>query len=223
MAFFPEDIPFNKRIFDLLISTLALLILSPLLLIITMVIFLSSGKAILFRQSRPGYKGRPFTIYKFRTMIDEFDSEGKLLPDEERVNKFGNFLRATSLDELPELFNIFKGDMSIVGPRPLLMQYLSRYTPEQARRHDVLPGMTGWAQINGRNAITWEDKFMYDVWYVDNWSFWFDMKIIAETIWKVLKQEGINEPGHISATEFMGSEKDDKANGKLTQDNQALR
>jgi lipopolysaccharide/colanic/teichoic acid biosynthesis glycosyltransferase len=163
MAFFPEHIPFIKRIFDLLVSTLALLILSPLLLIITGVIILSSGKPILFRQSRPGHKGRPFTIFKFRTMIDGFDSEGNLLPDEKRIIKFGHFLRDTSLDELPELFNIFKGDMSIVGPRPLLMRYLSRYTPEQARRHDVLPGMTGWAQINGRNAITWEDKFMYDV------------------------------------------------------------
>ncbi len=223
MTYFPKDIPLIKRIFDLLVSILGLLLLSPLFLIITVVIILSNGKPILFRQLRPGYKGSPFTIYKFRTMTDKFDSEGKLLPDEKRVDKFGNFLRGTSLDELPELFNIFKGDMSIVGPRPLLMQYLPRYTSEQARRHEVLPGLTGWAQINGRNAITWEDKFKYDVWYVDNWSFGLDMKIIAETIWKVIKQEGINEPGHISAAEFMGSEEDDKTKGDVARDNQVLR
>lgn len=222
MTFLPKEVPLIKRIFDLLVSTLGLLILSPLLLIITFTILLSSGLPILFRQPRPGYRGRPFIIYKFRTMIAEYDSEGKLLPDEKRVMGLGRFLRVTSLDELPELLNVFKGDMSIVGPRPLLMQYLSRYTPEQARRHDVLPGITGWAQINGRNAITWEDKFKFDVWYVDNWSFWLDLKIIALSIWKALKREGINEPGYISASEFMGTDRGDGGQGKVTQDNQAL-
>ncbi len=215
MTFLPDDVPLNKRVFDLLVSTFGLLILSPLLLIIALAIMLFNGLPILFRQLRPGYQGRPFIIYKFRTMTDEFDFQGRQLPDENRLKRFGKFLRATSLDELPELVNIFKGDMSLVGPRPLLMQYLTRYTPEQARRHDVLPGITGWAQINGRNAITWEDKFRHDVWYVDHWNFWLDMKIIAETIWKVLKREGVNEPGRISAGEFMGTE---KSNGLHAQD-----
>jgi lipopolysaccharide/colanic/teichoic acid biosynthesis glycosyltransferase len=215
MTFLPEDIPLIKRAFDLLVSTFSLLILSPLLLIIALVILLFNGLPILFRQLRPGYQGVPFMIYKFRTMTDEFDSQGRLLSDEHRLKRFGQFLRATSLDELPELINVFNGDMSLVGPRPLLMQYLTRYTPEQARRHDVLPGITGWAQINGRNAITWEDKFKYDVWYVDHWNFWLDMRIIAETIWRVLLREGIDEPGHISAREFMGTE---KSNGHQAQD-----
>jgi len=215
MTFLPEDVPIIKRIFDLLVSTISLLILSPLLLFIALAILLFNGLPILFHQLRPGYKGRSFVIYKFRTMTDEFDSQGRLLPDENRLKRFGQFLRVTSLDELPELINVFKGDMSVVGPRPLLMQYLTRYTHEQARRHDVLPGITGWAQINGRNAITWEDKFKYDVWYVDHWNFWLDMKIIAETIWKVMLREGINEPGHISAGEFMGTE---ISNGQQAQD-----
>ena len=143
-------------------------------------------------------------------MAETFDSEGVLRPDVERLTRFGRFLRTMSIDELPELLNVIRGEMSIVGPRPLLMQYLERYSPEQARRHNVLPGMTGWAQINGRNAITWEDKFRYDVWYVDHWAFWFDMKIIALTFWKVLLREGINEPGRISAGEFMGTERKPK-------------
>lgn len=184
---------------------MGLLLLSPLLIVIGLVIILVDGFPIFFRQMRPGYKGKPFTNYKFRTMTSERDPQGRLLSDEDRLLGVGKFLRASSLDELPELINIFKGEMSIVGPRPLLMQYLSRYTPEQARRHDVLPGMTGWAQINGRNAITWEEKFSYDVWYVDHWTFGLDMKIIAQTIWKVILREGINEPGHISAVEFMGT------------------
>ncbi len=215
MTFLPEDVPLIKRVFDLLVSTFGLLILSPLLIVIALVILLFNGLPILFRQLRPGYQGRPFMIYKFRTMTDEFDSQGRLLSDEHRLKRFGQFLRVTSLDELPELINVFKGEMSLVGPRPLLMQYLTRYSPEQARRHDVLPGMTGWAQINGRNAITWEDKFKYDVWYVDHWNFWLDMRIIAETIWRVLLREGIDEPGHISAGEFMGTE---KRNGHQAQD-----
>lgn len=206
MTFLPENIPLVKRGFDLLVSTLSLLILSPLLVITSLAVLLSYGLPILFRQKRPGYREKPFTIYKFRTMVDEYDSRGNLLPDERRLNWLGRVLRASSIDELPELFNVFKGEMSIVGPRPLLMQYLERYNPEQARRHEVLPGITGWAQINGRNAITWEDKFRYDVWYIDNWSIWLDLKIIGLTIWKTLLREGINQPGHISASEFMGSD-----------------
>lgn len=215
MTFLPEDVSPIKRMFDLLVSTFGLLILSPLLIVIALVTLLFNGLPILFRQLRPGYRGRPFIIYKFRTMTDEFDSQGRLRSDEHRLKRFGQFLRVTSLDELPELINVFKGEMSLVGPRPLLMQYLSRYTPEQARRHDVLPGITGWAQINGRNAITWEDKFKYDVWYVDHWNFWLDMRIIAETIWRVLLREGIDEPGHISAGEFMGTQ---KSNGHQAQE-----
>jgi lipopolysaccharide/colanic/teichoic acid biosynthesis glycosyltransferase len=206
MSFLPEQIPFEKRGVDLLISSLSLVFLSPLLLITSLAVLVFYGLPILFRQQRPGYLAKPFIIYKFRTMADEIDSQGNYLPDEQRLKWLGRVLRASSIDELPELFNVFKGEMSLVGPRPLLMQYLDRYSPEQARRHEVLPGMTGWAQINGRNAITWEDKFRYDVWYIDNWSFWLDMKIIGMTIWKTLLREGINQPGHISATEFMGSD-----------------
>ena len=207
---FPADIPISKRILDLLASSTGLILLSPFLLVISIVILASYGQPILFRQKRPGYLGKPFFIYKFRTMAEAFDSEGVLRPDVERLTRFGRFLRTMSIDELPELLNVIRGEMSIVGPRPLLMQYLERYSSEQARRHNVLPGMTGWAQINGRNAITWEDKFRYDVWYVDHWTFWFDMKIIALTFWKVLLREGINEPGRISAGEFMGTKRKPK-------------
>jgi len=163
------------------------------------------GSPILFRQTRPGLNGNPFTLYKFRTMTDERDVDGNLLSDSERLTKIGRFLRSTSLDELPELFNVVKGDMSLVGPRPLLMQYLERYTPEQARRHEVKPGITGWAQINGRNAITWEEKFKLDVWYVDNQSLLLDLKILFLTIVSVLKREGINQLGHVTSEEFMGT------------------
>ena len=210
MILFPTDVPISKRIFDLLASSTGLILLSPFLLVISIVILASFGQPILFRQKRPGYLGKPFIIYKFRTMAEAFDSKGVLLPDVERLTRFGRFLRTMSIDELPELFNVIRGEMSIVGPRPLLMQYLERYSPEQARRHNVLPGMTGWAQINGRNAITWEDKFRYDVWYVDHWTFWLDMKIIVLSFWKVLLREGINEPGRISAGEFMGTERTSK-------------
>jgi sugar transferase EpsL len=206
MPFLPEEIPLEKRGFDLLISSISLVFLSPLLLIASIAVLVIYGLPILFRQQRPGYREKPFTIYKFRTMADEIDSQGQPLPDEHRLKWLGRVLRASSIDELPELFNVFKGEMSLVGPRPLLMQYLDRYSPEQTRRHEVLPGITGWAQINGRNAITWEDKFRYDIWYIDNWSFWLDLKIIGATIWKALLREGINQPGHISAREFMGSE-----------------
>jgi lipopolysaccharide/colanic/teichoic acid biosynthesis glycosyltransferase len=159
----------------------------------------------LFKQQRPGYRSKPFWIYKFRTMVDLTGSDGNPLPDDLRMTGFGRFLRSTSLDELPELFNVLRGEMSLVGPRPLLMQYLDRYSPEQARRHDVLPGITGWAQIHGRNALTWEDKFRLDVWYVDHWSFTMDLRILLATLSKVFNREGISQPGHATAEEFMGS------------------
>lgn len=196
---------YGKRVIDLSLATLALIILSPLLLLLSTLVRLKLGSPVLFRQKRPGLQGRPFIIFKFRTMTDLRDQNGNLFPDEERLPFFGRLLRSTSLDELPELFNVIKGDMSLVGPRPLLMQYLDRYTPEQARRHEAKPGITGWAQVNGRNVITWEDKFKLDVWYVDNQSFWLDLKIIALTVWKILKREGISQPGQATAEEFKGS------------------
>jgi len=177
-----------KRLFDLVVAVPSVVILSPLLIFIGILVRLKIGSPILFKQVRPGLYGKPFIIYKFRTMTDKRGKDGNLLPDSERLTRLGRFLRKTSMDELPELFNVIKCDMSIVGPRPLLMQYLDHYTPEQARRHEVRPGITGWAQVNGRNAITWEQKFEYDVWYVDNQSFWLDIKIIALTIWKILKR-----------------------------------
>jgi lipopolysaccharide/colanic/teichoic acid biosynthesis glycosyltransferase len=203
---FPQGVPFSKRCLDLLLTTIGSIILSPILAVLVAMVWIVHGRPVLFRQKRPGYRGSPFTIYKFRTMRDTRDPSGDLLPDSERLTRLGRFLRATSLDELPELINVLRGEMSLVGPRPLLMQYLERYTPEQARRHEVLPGITGWAQINGRNALTWEDKFELDVWYVDHLSFWLDVKILFLTLWKVLKREGISQEGHVSAPEFMGSQ-----------------
>jgi lipopolysaccharide/colanic/teichoic acid biosynthesis glycosyltransferase len=200
---------FGKRLFDLICASLALLLLSPILLFLAILVRLSIGSPILFRQARPGYRGRPFFIYKFRTMTDRLAPDGGLLPDAERLTPLGRFLRSYSLDELPELFNILRGEMSFVGPRPLLMEYLGRYSPEQMRRHDVPPGLTGWAQVNGRNAITWEEKFDYDVWYVDHWSFWLDMRIILTTVWKTLKREGISQEGRATADFFMGNRKRD--------------
>lgn len=194
-----------KRLLDISISGLAILVLSPLLIFLSFVIVFQIGFPIFFTQQRPGHKGIPFSIIKFRTMSNECDKYGNLLPDEMRLKNFGKLLRSTSLDELPELLNVLKGDMSLVGPRPLLMQYLDRYTPEQARRHEVRPGITGWAQINGRNALSWEDKFTLDVWYVDNVSLWLDLKILMLTIWKVLYREGINQAGHATVSEFMGN------------------
>jgi lipopolysaccharide/colanic/teichoic acid biosynthesis glycosyltransferase len=167
------------------------------------------GKPIFFKQLRPGLNGKPFEIYKFRTMTERNDENGMLMNDKERLTRIGRFLRSTSLDELPELINVLKGNMSIVGPRPLLMQYLDRYTPEQARRHEIKPGITGWAQVNGRNAITWEDKFKLDVWYVDNQSLWLDLKIIGMTVLKVLKREGISQEGQATMSEFY-SQKDEE-------------
>jgi sugar transferase EpsL len=162
------------------------------------------GSPVLFRQKRPGLHGQPFWLLKFRTMTDARDDNGAMLPDAVRLTSFGRFLRATSLDELPEFWNVLRGDMSLVGPRPLLIQYMSRYTPEQARRHEVKPGVTGWAQINGRNALTWEEKFKLDVWYVDNRSIRLDIKIIGKTIWKILKRDGINQPGQATMEQFKG-------------------
>jgi lipopolysaccharide/colanic/teichoic acid biosynthesis glycosyltransferase len=191
-----------KRAFDIIISISLLVILMPLLILIVILVNWKIGCPIIFKQIRSGYKGQLFTIYKFRTMQDRQDSNGNMLPDAERLTSLGRFLRKLSLDELPELFNVLKGDMSLVGPRPLLPQYLERYSSEQIRRHEVKPGITGWAQINGRNAITWEEKFKLDVWYVDNWSLRLDIKIIFMTIWKIIKREGINQPGQATMDEF---------------------
>ena len=204
----PKGTPFVKRFFDLVLASLALILLSPLMLLVSIFVSVKLGFPILFRQSRPGLHGQIFTIYKFRTMKNATDSHGNTLPDDQRMTKFGKILRATSLDELPELFNVLKGEMSIVGPRPLLVQYLPLYNAEQARRHDVLPGITGWAQINGRNAITWQEKFNLDVWYVDHWTFWLDLKILALSLVKVLKREGISQPGQATAEPFRGNSAD---------------
>ncbi len=206
MQLFPAGIPKSKRLFDLALTLPGLILIGPLLVAIAMLVWLRHGRPLLFRQTRPGHRGQPFTLYKFRTMVDIRDEEGQVLPDAERMTSLGRFLRSLSLDELPGLFNVLRGEMSLVGPRPLLMQYLQRYTPQQARRHEVLPGMAGWAQIHGRNVIAWEDKFELDVWYVDHWSLGLDVKILIITLWKVLKREGISQPGHATAEEFMGSD-----------------
>jgi lipopolysaccharide/colanic/teichoic acid biosynthesis glycosyltransferase len=205
---FPPGLPVSKRIFDLILTSLGLILLSPFMLLTALSVRIFLGTPLVFRQQRPGYKGRPFFIYKFRTMTDATDAAGNLLPDSKRLTRLGRFLRALSLDELPELINILRGEMSLVGPRPLLMEYLKRYSPEQMRRHDVYPGLTGWAQVNGRNAITWQDKFALDVWYVDHWSFWLDIKIIFLTLWKVVKREGISQPGQATTEYFMGNPDD---------------
>jgi len=199
--------PFSKRLFDFTFALLALIVLSPILLLTAILVRIFIGTPTLFKQQRPGYQGRPFFIYKFRTMTNRSTRDGSLLPDAERLTRFGRFLRALSLDELPELFNILRGDMSFVGPRPLLMEYLALYSTEQARRHTVTPGLTGWAQVHGRNAISWEDKFKYDIWYVDHWSFILDIKIIWMTIGKVFKREGVSQAGQATTEYFMGNKK----------------
>lgn len=197
-----------KRILDFLIALAALLVLWPVLLVLAVLVRVKLGRPVLFCQQRPGLHGRPFTMFKFRTMITRtHDDQGRLLPDDRRLTPFGLWLRATSLDELPELFNVLKGEMSLVGPRPLMMKYLDRYTPEQFRRHEVVPGITGWAQVHGRNNMTWEEKFAYDVWYVDHWSLRLDLKILFLTVWQVLRREGVSKEGHVTVDEFMGSKR----------------
>jgi lipopolysaccharide/colanic/teichoic acid biosynthesis glycosyltransferase len=200
-------IPVSKRIFDLVLTVPGLVLISPIMGVLALLVRITHGPPVLFRQKRPGYLGRPFNLYKFRTMSNARDGQGNLLPDSERITPLGRFLRSTSLDELPELFNVLRGEMSLVGPRPLLMQYLERYSPEQARRHHVLPGITGWAQVNGRNALTWEEKFRLDLWYVEHCSIGLDLRILLLTLRKAVKREGISQPGYVSAEEFMGNEK----------------
>ena len=194
-----------KRLFDLLVAFVGLLLFSPVLLIVAILVRFFHGTPILFKQERPGYKGKPFFIYKFRTMTNRLAPDGSLLPDAERMTRFGRFLRATSMDELPELLNILRGEMSLVGPRPLLMQYLPLYNDEQMRRHDALPGITSLAQINGRNNISWDEKFKLDLWYIDNQSFWLDMRILWQTFSKVFKREDVSMEGEATTTFFEGN------------------
>jgi len=197
-----------KWVLDRLGAAIALLVFSPVILIVAIAIYIRMGGPIFFCQPRPGKNGRVFNFYKFRTMTSDCDADGNLLPDEQRLIPLGQFLRKTSLDELPQLWNVLKGDMSFVGPRPLLVRYLDRYTPEQARRHDVMPGITGWAQVNGRRLLdgNWPEKFRLDVWYVDNWSLSLDLKILFLTVWKVLGQKEISQEGHATGEEFKGNE-----------------
>lgn len=194
-----------KRIVDILLALIALAVLSPVILVVAIQIRRKLGSPIFFRQTRPGKDGKPFQMIKFRTMLNAVDKQGNPLPDDQRMTPFGSFLRSTSLDELPELWNVLKGEMSLVGPRPLLMEYLSLYSREQCRRHEVRPGVTGWAQINGRNAISWEDKFKLDVWYVDNRSLWLDLKILFLTVKKVLVRDGISGGGEATMSKFTGN------------------
>lgn len=194
----------GKRLFDLIVSALLLILLSPLLVVVAVLVRLRLGSPVLFTQPRPGLGAKPFHLVKFRTMADRRDPDGELLPDVERLDRFGSFLRSSSLDELPELWNVLRGDMSLVGPRPLLMRYLERYSPVQMRRHEVRPGITGWAQVNGRNNLPWAERFEMDVWYVDHRSFVLDLKILWLTFVKVLRRSDVNETGQATMTEFMG-------------------
>jgi sugar transferase EpsL len=197
--------PFFKRTFDFIFSSVVLILFSPLFLIIALIIFLDSGNPIFFKQIRPGLKEKSFKLLKFRTMRDIYDKNGKPQPDEERITGIGKWLRRASLDELPQFLNVLKGDMSIVGPRPLLIEYLPLYNQRQRLRHAVKPGITGWAQVKGRNEISWEKKFEYDVWYVENWSLWLDSKILFLTLIKVLKREGISQKGRATMEKFRGN------------------
>ena len=194
----------GQRLFDIALTLLGLIVLAPVIAVVAFLVRRSLGAPIFFRQERLGRNGEPFAVYKFRTMTDGRDAGGALLPDAQRMTRLGNFLRASSLDELPELLNILKGEMSLVGPRPLFVHYAERYTPEQMRRHDVRPGLTGWAQVNGRNAISWEEKFAYDLWYVEHQSLLLDVKIIGMTLRKVLQRAGISEAGHVTMSEYIG-------------------
>ena len=196
----------HKKTFDFVVSVILLFLLSPIFIIIAVLIRWQLGAPIFFKQARPGLNGKPFTILKFRTMLDAVDANGKPLPDAQRLTKFGRFLRTTSLDVLPELINVLRGEMSLVGPRPLLMHYLPLYSAEQLKRHDVLPGITGRAQINGRNAISWDQKFNHDLWYIKNQSFWLDLKILFLPAWKIIKRNDINQPGHVTIAQFTGNE-----------------
>jgi len=193
-----------KRVLDVLIAGTALLVLFPLILLLCLLIWLTMGSPVLFRQPRPGYREKIFTIYKFRTMTQERDAQGNFLPDTDRLTRFGQFLRSWSLDELPQLWNVLKGDLSLIGPRPLLIEYLDLYTPEQRRRHEVMPGLVGWAGVNGRNANTWGKKFELDLWYVDHWSLWLDLRILLKASWIVLKREGIYQAGEDTMARFTG-------------------
>lgn len=195
-----------KRALDLIVSLSALAILWPVVLLTALAVRMFLGSPVLFKQVRPGFRGEPFEIIKFRTMLDARTRDGRLLPDDQRLTKFGRILRASSLDELPQLWNVLRGDMSLVGPRPLLMEYLPRYSPHQARRHEVRPGLTGWTQVNGRNALSWDEKFDLDVWYVDNRSLLLDLRIMAMTALRLVKPSGISAAGHATMPEFMGSE-----------------
>jgi sugar transferase EpsL len=195
---------FLKRLMDVFIGGAALLLLAPLMAMIALIIWLTMGRPVLFRHVRPGYKARPFVLFKFRTMNHPREAQGRPLSDAERLTSQGKLLRRLSLDELPQLWNVLRGDMSLVGPRPLLMDYLERYSPEQARRHEVKPGITGWAQVNGRNALCWEERFRFDIWYIDHWSLGLDVKIIWKTIQKVLQRQGISLDGHATMPEFTG-------------------
>jgi lipopolysaccharide/colanic/teichoic acid biosynthesis glycosyltransferase len=202
-----------KRLFDLVLAAFGLLVLAPVLIAIAAAIYLTMGRPVFFTHVRAGKAGRPFKLVKFRSMTDKRDAGGNLLPDAERITRLGHFLRRSSLDELPELFNVLRGEMSLVGPRPLLVQYLPLYTSQQMRRHNVRPGITGWAQINGRNAISWEKKFEHDVWYVDHQSLWLDVKILFLTVWQVLRRDGISQPGHATADFFRGSPEQQESAG----------
>jgi sugar transferase EpsL len=196
-----------KRGFDLVLATLALILSSPVMGLAAALTWWINGRPILFRQLRPGRNGEPFVLYKLRTMNEACDSEGKVLPDSVRLTRWGQILRRLSVDELPQLWNVLRGDMSLVGPRPLRMEYLGRYTPEQARRHEVKPGIVGWAQIHGRNSLTWEQKFKLDIWYIDHQSLWLDVKILLWSVWKVMIRQGVSQPGQATAEEFMGSDR----------------
>ncbi len=195
----------GKRFFDLVLTVPALILLAPVLAVVAVLVRWKLGSPVLFRQLRPGHHGQPFVLLKFRTMRDARDDKGVLLPDHERLTPFGRFLRSTSLDELPELINVLKGEMSLVGPRPLLMEYLERYNAEQMRRHEVKPGLTGWAQVKGRNALSWEERFRLDVWYVNHQSWGLDLLILVLTIWKIFKREGISQPGQATVEYFQGN------------------
>jgi sugar transferase EpsL len=196
---------YGKRLLDRLLVIPGIIIALPVLAILSVIVLIKLGRPVLFLQTRPGIYGKPFIIYKYRTMLNTTDEHGHLLPNEERLVPFGTWLRGTSLDELPGLFNVLKGEMSLVGPRPLLMEYLDKYTPEQRRRHDVKPGVTGWAQVNGRNEIMWDEKFKLDVWYVDNYSLWLDLKILFLTLLKVLKRQGVSPKDRIIVERFKGN------------------